>query len=514
VRFHVTALWLVTATVALAAAGVLALVVSRGLAVDESERSSLGALGWTARDLMAERAMEGGLVAAVAVPVAVAVGWAVTALFPLGALALVEPHGGPRLDGPVTVVGVIGLVALAVTVGAVTGGRRRSPARAPGAHIGAVARAIAESGASMPLATGARLATPLGRRRPLRSLVAGALGVAGIVAAAVVGLSLAALGDQPARWGVNYDQFFGNPYVAADGDIVGPAAAEPDIEAVSGANLGALTLDGHDVATFAVETVKGDIRPVVLRGRPPIGDDEIGLGAEIARRLDVDIGDEVTAAGPGGKDVPLRVVGISVTPDSAGAGAAMTFAGYVALNPAATRNLLLVRFRDGAPPDVAARLAEANYSPPGLLIEPTSVRALERVGAAPFLLAAVLTVLLVVSWAYVVAMIVRSRRHDLAVMRALGCRRRQLRAIVHWYATTTALVVLAAGIPLGVIAGRRIVSLLTETLGIVPGEEVPPGMLVAGALVVVLVANVLALSPGRRAARKGLGTLLSDRRPT
>jgi FtsX-like permease family len=146
----------------------------------------------------------------------------------------------------------------------------------------------------------------------------------------------------------------------------------------------------------------------------------------------------------------------------------------------ATKNVLLVNFRDRAHADAAKRLAAANFSPPNAVPTPTSVRALRRVTAAPFVLGVVLTVLLVVSCAYLLATSVRARRRDLAILRALGSNRRQLRAIIHWQATLMTALVLLVGRPCGVVLGSWIVKLVTDALGIVPGADVPALFLLGG----------------------------------
>ena len=74
----------------------------------------------------------------------------------------------------------------------------------------------------------------------------------------------------------------------------------------------------------------------------------------------------------------------------------------------------------------------------------------------------------------------------------------------------TGLVVLV-GLPLGVILGRRVVTLLTTALGIVPGVEVPLLMSVALVAAAMLMANPLALMPARRAARNAVRQLMLDR---
>ena len=290
-----------------------------------------------------------------------------------------------------------------------------------------------------------------------------------------------------------------------------PILDNPDVAAVMGAVIGSVSVDGADTPTLAFTSAKGGLGPTVLRGRSPASPGEIGLGAEVARHLGVGVGDTVEVAGVSGASRPLTVVGLVVTPDSAGAGAAMTFETYQALNPSATQNIALVDFRQDASARSKTGLADANFSPPDALIVPTSVRALGRVTAAPFLLAAVLALLLVVGCAYLLATSVRSRRRDLAILRALGSNSRQLRTAVHWQATLVAAAIVAVGLPLGVVVGRRVVSLLTTALGIVPGAEQPVGLLLLAVAGAVLIANGLALLPARRAARVGIAQLSLDR---
>jgi putative ABC transport system permease protein len=180
------------------------------------------------------------------------------------------------------------------------------------------------------------------------------------------------------------------------------------------------------------------------------------------------------------------------------------------LNPTATENIVLVDFRAGAPPSVAEAVQQANFSPPGTLLKPTSVRALQRVTAAPFLLAIVLTVLLIAAGAYLLTTSIRAAHRDLAVLRALGTNRRQLRAIVHCHACLVAAFVAIVGVPAGVILGRWVVRLITDALGIVPGAETPPLLMLGLVAAVLVVTNVLALLPARRAAGVRLALLSRD----
>lgn len=511
VRFQVTALWLVSALSVLAAAVVIAQIVNRTVRIRDDERLSMLALGWNRSDRSRECAIEGGLLVIVAAPVAAIVAYALSSLFPLGVLRTFEPDPGPRSDWLVAVAGMAIVAAGVIVAAALVGWRRPRPVEAPD-DVGRLAGKLSTWGAGMPLTVGARFAWSNRRgRTSWGPLIAGTIGVAALVGSLMVGLTLTRIVDRPDRWGVNYDQLFGNPYTSAEGDIVAPILDNPDVIAVTGANFGSVTLDGADTATVGFDSAKGGLVPTVLDGRSPAAPDEIGLGAEVARRLDVGIGDTVEAVGSSGEPAPLEVVGIVVTAASAGNGAAMTFEGYQAVNPEATQNVVLVNFSDDAPATAVDDVAAANYSPPSSMITPTSVRALERVTAVPFLFAVVMAVLLVVGSAYLAAASARSRRRDLAILRALGSNRRQVRAVVHWQATLVALTIAVIGVPLGLAAGRSIVRVLTDALGIVPGSN-SAAMVIVGAVVVSLVvANVLALLPARRAAHDRITDLSAER---
>ncbi|MEO6653276.1 MAG: FtsX-like permease family protein [Ilumatobacteraceae bacterium] len=511
VRFQVTALWLVSAVAMLAAAVVIAQMVGRTVRVSDEERQSMSALGWRRADHAIECAIEGSILVLVAAPVATLVAYAFSPLFPLGVLGTFEPDPGRRGDWLVAVAGVAGLTAV-VTLAAVIVGTHRPHEVATQDDVGRLAGVLSKWGASMPLTVGARFARSNSRGRgPWMSLVAGSLGVGALVGSVLVGVTLTTIVDRPERWGVNYDQLFGNPYTSADRDIVAPILDIPDVVAVTGANFGSVTINGSDTATVGFASAKGGLIPTVVDGRDPLTAGEIGLGAEVARRLDVSVGDTVEAVGSSGESHPLTVVGLVVTAPSAGDGAAMTFEGYQALNPEATQNVVLVNFGEDAPASAIDEVAAAMFSPPDSISTPTSVRALERVTAAPFLFAIVMALLLIVGSTYVAATSVRSRRRDLAILRALGSNPRQIRAVVHWQATIVAVTIALFGVPVGLAVGNSIIGLLTDTLGIVPGSNNPGVVVMGAAVLALLVANTLAFLTAQAAARDRIVQLSRDR---
>jgi ABC-type antimicrobial peptide transport system permease subunit len=95
-----------------------------------------------------------------------------------------------------------------------------------------------------------------------------------------------------------------------------------------------------------------------------------------------------------------------------------------------------------------------------------------------------------------------------AVLRALGITRRQSRLIVVTQATTLAVVGLVFGVPLGVALGRTVWRVVAEST---PLFYVPPLAVLTLALVgplVLMVGNLLAALPARRAARIRVGATL------
>ena len=506
VRFQSVALWLVSGLALLGAGLVAAQVLGVALRMGDQERRSMRALGATRWGLAAERAVAGAGVGIVAAPIVVAVSYLATAAFPLGVLRSLDPERGPRIDWLVTGVGAIGVVALAAVVGGAAGLAWRAvrPARATAA--------VTPRAPTMALTVGSHFAT-VGRRgrRPVITWIGGVLAVAGVVGSLVAGALLTSVVAHPDRWGVNFDQMFGNPYAPADRDIVTPLLDMADVVAATGANLGSLTVDGTDVSTLAFAPAKGRLLPTIIDGRVPRGDREISLGAEVMRRLDVDLRDTVEVRGVTEEARSCTVVGVVVTPDSAGNGAAMPFSSYSTLNPGATQNVVLVNLREGAPDSVVTAVSEKVYSPPDSLPKPTTIAALERVTAAPLLLGGVFAAMLLASGSYLLVASVRARAPEFVALRAMGSVRRQRRSVVLWQTAVSTLAVVVVGVPLGIVIGRRVVGALVSTLGVVPSSDIPLLVIAEVLGATLLVAALVGLVAGQRAIAQRL-TRLDHRR--
>ena len=131
----------------------------------------------------------------------------------------------------------------------------------------------------------------------------------------------------------------------------------------------------------------------------------------------------------------------------------------------------------------------------------TMVQVVKDVAALPLALSAFLAVLAVGAVGHALSIAVRRRRHELAVLRALGLTRWQSRLVIVTQATLLAVIGLAFGIPLGIALGR---TLWRAAADIAPLAYQPPlapwALLLIGPLA-LLAANLLAAWPARRAAR-------------
>ena len=86
------------------------------------------------------------------------------------------------------------------------------------------------------------------------------------------------------------------------------------------------------------------------------------------------------------------------------------------------------------------------------------------------------------------------------MLKTLGFVGTQIRGTVAWQATTLAVVGIVVGVPLGVFLGRAIWLVVARSLGIEEHVPVPWLAIAVTAVAALVIANVLALHPARRAA--------------
>ena len=507
---------------AAAVAGLVALgqaFVRQADTMSEQDRSRR-ALGMTSPQLIAS-----GVTAALPVAAGgalLAAGGAVAGgpLAITGLARQAEPDPGPWFD-PVVLPGaiVVGLAVLAVAAGAFWLAAARGPRYERMAPVRPSWGARLLAGLPPPVSVGTRMALHTGwgpTGLPSGPALAGAaVGVAGVVAALTFGSRVDHLLATPKLWGANYDAIVHTVEdVSLDETAADEVAGDPEVAAV--AQFDAVDLGLHaggreaQVEATTLRAHKGTIPPVLLEGRAPVAPDEVALGGQVLDRLGVDVGNTVGA----GEGLALRVVGQHLQPaeDSANSGMLVTPEGFEALEGEEGDRGLLVRFA----PDVDTDAALDRLRDIGDQVEvtvaaddaPSDVDNLDELGALPVALAAFLALLAAVAAVHALVSATRRRRHDLAVVRVLGFVSGQVHSTLRWQALTVAAVGLVVGVPAGVIAGRRIWSALAGAVGVVDEWSFPwliVALAVPGAMAVAV---LLAILPGRAAARMSPGQVL------
>ncbi len=139
---------------------------------------------------------------------------------------------------------------------------------------------------------------------------------------------------------------------------------------------------------------------------------------------------------------------------------------------------------------------------------PAEIENYRSIGATPTFLAAGLAIGAVAALALTLIASVRRRRRDLALLKTLGLTRRQLASCVAWQSTAAAAVGIVAGIPAGVALGRWLWILFAQQIYAVPRPTVPTLSLVYVGLGALVLANLVAAIPGRRASRTPAALIL------
>jgi predicted lysophospholipase L1 biosynthesis ABC-type transport system permease subunit len=261
------------------------------------------------------------------------------------------------------------------------------------------------------------------------------------------------------------------------------------------------------------------VEPPTTGGHPIAGPGQIELGNATLRQLGKHIGDRVRV-GPGKTARELTITGTVTLPSfgliladhvSLGRGAMLPEHTLLAIgSPSFPADLssVAIDMAPGSPAD-ARRLvgwiisADPDHSPGGMYpLGPERGAAIlntAQMGSQPLTLA--LAGAAVLALALTVLASVRQRRRQLAVLKTLGLRRRQPRAIVAWQASTILVIAALAGVPAGVAAGRWAWASFASSVGFVPVTVVPLFTLFLGSLALLATGNLLALIPAAVAAR-------------
>jgi ABC-type antimicrobial peptide transport system permease subunit len=139
------------------------------------------------------------------------------------------------------------------------------------------------------------------------------------------------------------------------------------------------------------------------------------------------------------------------------------------------------------------------------LVETAQIRVVE---VLPKVLAGFLAVLAIGAVGHALATAVRRRRHDVAVLRALGMTRRQSRWVVVTQASLLAVIGLGFGIPLGFALGRALWRVVADATPLYYVAPVAIAALLLIAPLALVIVNVMAAPPGQLAARMRIGHVL------
>ncbi len=529
------ALWIFAAVAALAGATAIGIIVARQLGTMERDQATLVAIGLTARQRV---------LAAMAVAWPSAVGGSLLAvtlavlaspLFPFGIARRAEVDFGFQVDARVLILGAVAIIGFTLLVSAFAAlsvarsaarGRRAEPVPRPSA----VARAATSAGASPALSTGLRMALEPGRGPtavPVRSALLGTvLGILGITAVLVFAASLDHLAATPRLYGWGWDttvepnEPFRPRASGQCGDVDTAVSDDPALSAVASICLEAVEVDGRPATGWFLHDLRGSVSPTIVTGRAPRARDEVALGKATLDAIGKDVGDTVRVRGE--TTARFRVVGQSVLPhlsdeDTDPIAEGAVFTGDVISElfaPISAPNMYVVaRFAGDVDPeqlrrtpDGAWRLESGSGRVPTV---PSEIGRLEQVDDLPIILGGLLALLAVVAVAHVVAVAVRRRRHDLAVLRAIGFVRHDVRATIAYQATILGIVGLLVGIPLGVVVGRIAWSVVADGVGVATELDSPLLALGVTALATLVVVNVVGWLGARAVIRDRPATVLA-----
>lgn len=523
--------------------------MSRLVRRGERDRDVLRALGASPMIIITEGLVGVLLAVGLGTIVAAVVAVTLSPLGPIGPVRPVYPHAGLNVDATVIGIGVVvlvvglGAIATALSVRGVA--RRVSPPGASASHRSRFAAGPRSAGVPVSGVVGVHFALESGRGRsavPTRSIIAGTvIAVAMVVATLTFASGFTTLISRPPLYGWNWT------YLLNPSNNVPPRALsllnhDPRVAAWSGANYTDLEVDGVELPIL-LERPGARLAPPILSGHGLETSRQIVLGAGTLKQLHKRIGDTVFIGLGTRRDAPyyvpptpLVIVGTATLPavgyssfvaehTSMGTGALVptNFTNVPLSGHSADPNLngpelVFVKLREGVGSaagredmqriaNAANRILAADKNAAGSRVEvlgvlrPAQIVNYRSIGSTPIFLATGLALGAILALGITLASSVRRRRRDLALLKTLGFTHRQLASAVAWQATTTALFGVVLGLPLGVLFGRQLWTLFARSIYAVPDPTVPVLSVFLVGTGTILFANLVAVLPGRSAAR-------------
>jgi hypothetical protein len=449
------------------------------------------------------RALPALLASAIAVATTFAVAVAAGVLEPSGVMRRVEPHPGWAPNLAVAAVGAV--VAGFVTLAACAIAARRAgvtAAQSAGDPSRVVRTARWFTGRPAVVAgLGFAFAGHRRRNASMRySLTGVVFGVAGLVAALTFASSLDRLASTPSRYGWNGDF----SVVDVNDDIVAELVADPRIDAVTYVESKSFVADGQTLQAYSHRDRRGTTGWTIIDGHAPRREGELVLTAQSARHLGVGIGDAVSTTDAEGSPVELVVTGLGLGPNSSNERldelALLHPDDLARLGRSQAFSEALVRAAPNVDVDELMGSYASRYEL-GFRTMPADVANIVELGNLPEWLGAFLAVIAVVALVHLLAVVTSRRARDLAVLRALGFTRADVRRVVAFAALSIATLGLFVGVPLGFALGRLVWWAVAHAIGIASDASYAVAPAVALVPVVWLVALAVAWWPARRATR-------------
>jgi hypothetical protein len=508
-------LGVLAAIVTIAALAVLGQVLSRQLRLTTDERSVLRGLGYTRGQLRFEQASRAAVVVLAGTLAAAALAYAASGTFPTALAGRVEPAPGRRLDLAVHALGAVAFglaLVLWVTLSHVADARRARAVPSAG-----LIERLVPSLPSAPATTALRFAfgSSTGVARGAKTPLVGITLVCCVLFGALTfGTNLRAMVDDPSTYGVNFDLGLGQGGDEIPADVQADLTASPDVAGLTLYGTTSLVIDAESLAVIGMRPLVGSLVPEVVRGRLPVGDDEIALGPVAARDLGLDVGDELRGTGAAGPRT-LRVTGVALIPGIGGADVLgevglVTEGGFTSLDPDATMGEAAIGLTPDAPPGAAERISALTGMAAGQFDRPSKIANLDRIRTIPSMVALAVGALGVLSLGQLMLVAVWRRRRDFAVLRAVGAPRRWLTSVVHWQATLTSAVILGVALPAGALAGASLHRRLAEQIGTRPASSAPILELAATFAGLLVLANLAAAVAAHRVRRDSPSEVLAD----
>ncbi len=544
IRPQAVALGAFAALAGLLLLAVAAQLLSRQLVLDARDFPVLRSLGMAPGQLASLSLARTAIVTTTGGLLAVIVAVAASPLTPIGPARIAEPHPGLAVNVAVlgAGLGAIMLLPLAFVLPAAWRASAKSPASWSAAEPAVPERlsrtaAALSAGGSVNRRIGVRMALQPGRGRtavPVRSALIGtAIAVAATVAALVFGSSFQHLLGTPAQYGQDWQQELDFSFGGVSQPIVARIASiQPGLTGYAAGNYGQVSINGTVVPAIGVDAFRGAGYVTILSGHAPMAPDEIALGAETLRELDLRVGQRIPvrtsvltgSALTAKRPRMMTIVGVAVLAAFGQGSLVATDLGSGAVVPANVLsvadpqtgcshdcfNFVLARYGPGTSPraEVASLTAATRRigCPPQVCQvisdqKPSDVRNYTAVRDTPLILGVVLALLAFGTLAHVLVTSVQRRRRDLAVLKVLGMGRPQLLSVVLWQACAISAVALAVGLPVGALAGRWAWTLFAVSAGVPADPVVSVLELLAVIPATVAVACLVAAIPGRTAAR-------------